>query len=189
MDGARQRSAVLAWTGKIDLRVSARAKRVLKYLLETLAIGTVVFALYAYNSRDLLTTELQEAPDLRAMMLDGSDFDFAKGSADTTLIYFFAPWCKICSASSGNINFLRRVRSETDLQILLVVLDWQSPDEVHEYVSRNEITVPVLLGNRRIAEDWNIYAYPTYYTLDSERRLKHRDLGYSTFAGLWWRTL
>jgi len=176
-------------TDKEGLRASPRAKSVFRYLLEALVIGAVVFAVYAYNSRNLLSAELQAAPELRAMMLDGSDFDLAKGSADTTLIYFFAPWCKICSASSGNINFLRRVRSETDLQILLVVLDWQSPDEVREYVSRNDITVPVMLGNRQIAADWNIYAYPTYYTLDSERRLKHRDLGYSTFAGLWWRTL
>jgi hypothetical protein len=31
-------------------------------------------------------------------------------------------------------------------------------------------------------------AFPTYYVLDSERRIRRRDLGYSTQFGLWWRT-
>jgi thiol-disulfide isomerase/thioredoxin len=105
-----------------------------------------------------------------------------------TLIYFFAPWCKVCAASSGNIESLRSLRSEDDLKVFLVALDWQTESEVDEYVKRYEITVPVLLGDRKIANDWNIYAFPTYYILDDKKRVIRRDLGYSTLAGLWWRT-
>ena len=60
---------------------------------------------------------------------------------------------------------------------------------VSEYVDRNEITVPVVLGDRQVARDWNIYAFPTYYILNSQRQIIRRDLGYSTLAGLWWRTI
>ncbi|MCZ6808334.1 MAG: hypothetical protein O7D92_01075 [Proteobacteria bacterium] len=71
----------------------------------------------------------------------------------------------------------------------MVALDWQTRIEVQEYADRHEITVPVLLADIRVAGDWNIYAFPTYYILDAHNRVIHRDLGYSTFAGLWWRSM
>ena len=94
----------------------------------------------------------------------------------------------MCAASSGNIERLRSLRSEDDLTVLLVALDWQTKAEVDAYVKRHEITAPVLLGDRKIANDWNIHAFPTCYMLDDEKRVIRRDLGYSTLAGLRWRT-
>ena len=84
---------------------------------------------------------------------------------------------------------LRGIRDEQDLRVLMVALDWQSIDEVQGYVDRHDISVPVVLGNGKIASDWNVYAFPTYYVLNSKQQVVSRDLGYSTFAGLWWRSL
>ena len=122
-------------------------------------------------------------------MLDGTPYTPRDRAVAKTLVYFFAPWCKICAASSGNIDHLRNLRDDDELQIVLVALDWQTQAEVQEYVERHEISNPVLLGDSKVSTDWNIYAFPTYYILDSQRRVVRRDLGYSTFAGLWWRTL
>ena len=36
--------------------------------------------------------------------------------------------------------------------------------------------------------DWSVRAFPTYYVLDSEQRIKRRDIGYSTQLGLLWRS-
>jgi len=159
------------------------------YCMEAVVIVAILTGIYAYQSRNLLPTNLQQAPALSAPTLTGDFYDLRQHKTSTTLVYFFAPWCGICAASSGNINNLRSLRSDDDLNILLVALDWQTPAEVQEYVDRHEITVPVLLGNRKITSEWNIYAFPTYYILDDELRVIRRDLGYSTLAGLWWRTV
>jgi hypothetical protein len=84
---------------------------------------------------------------------------------------------------------LRKIRDEQDLRVLMVALDWQTITEVQDYVDRHEIAVPVVLGDRKTASDWNIYAFPTYYVLNSEQQVTRRDIGYSTLAGLWWRSL
>ena len=156
---------------------------------EAVVIGVILFGVYAYQTRNLLPTKLQPAPALSVPLLDGSSYDISHHAAPTTLVYFFAPWCNICAASSGNIDYLRKLRDDDELQIVLVALDWQTQAEVQEYVEHHEISGPVLLGDRKVASDWNVYAFPTYYILDSRQRIIRRDLGYSTFAGLWWRTL
>ena len=161
----------------------------MKFGAEALVFIAILAGVIAFQSRNLLPAEAQPAPALRTTTLSGGSFDLQVDTAPATLVYFFAPWCKICAASSSNINALRRFRDEEDLRVLMVALDWQSTDEVQGYVDRHDISVPVVLGNREIANDWNIYAFPTYYVLNSKQQVVSRDLGYSTFAGLWWRSL
>jgi thiol-disulfide isomerase/thioredoxin len=168
--------------------LKAKTRKILGYLAEATAIAVMLFLFYAYQTHGLLPTGDQAAPALSATSIDGISIDLSERSASATLVYFFAPWCGVCAASSGNIEHLRGIKSDDGLDVLLVALDWQSTEEVQEYVDRHEITVPVLLGNRQIASDWNVYAFPTYYILDSKQRIAHRDLGYSTLAGLWWRS-
>lgn len=169
--------------------MNSRIRSLLTYGGEAVVIGVILFGVYAYQTRNLLPTKLQPAPALSVPLLDGSSYDISDHAAPTTLVYFFAPWCNICAASSGNIDYLRKLRDDDELQIVLVALDWQTQAEVQEYVEHHEISGPVLLGDRKVASDWNVYAFPTYYILDSRQRIIRRDLGYSTFAGLWWRTL
>ncbi len=166
-----------------------KIKTLLSYVVEVVVIGGLLMGIYAYQSRNLLPTELQPAPALVGRTLIGDYYDIGDHPAVKTLVYFFAPWCKICAASSGNIDNLRNLRSDSDLKILLVALEWQTQVEVQDYVDQHEIKVPVLLGDRKITTEWNIYAFPTYYILDNERRVIRRDPGYSTLAGLWWRTI
>ncbi len=166
-----------------------KIKSLLMYGVEVIIIGGLLAGIYAYQSRNLLPTDLQQAPALSGPTLAGGHYDIVDHPAARTLVYFFAPWCSICAASSGNIDNLRSLRSEYDLNILLVALEWQTQAEVQEYVNQHEIKVPVLLGDRKITTEWNIYAFPTYYILDNEQRVIRRDLGYSTLIGLWWRTI
>ncbi len=163
--------------------------RLTKYGAEALVFVVILTGVYAYQARNLLPADARLAPALSGPTLNGASFDLHEDAATATLVYFFAPWCKICAASSSNIKMLRKIRDEQDLRVLMVALDWQTITEVQDYVDRHEIAVLVVLGNRKTAGDWNIYAFPTYYILNSEQQVIRRDLGYSTLAGLWWRSL
>jgi len=136
----------------------------------------------------MLPTSATAAPALSGPLLRGGSYDLVAASDRPVLIYFFAPWCTICALSSDNLVRLRRLRDTESLEILTVVLDWQDLAEVRDYVERHELDLPVILGNQQTARDWHISAFPTYYVLDSDHRIQHRDLGYSTQLGLWWRT-
>ena len=173
----------------INIANKPKFRRLTRLGIEALVFVAILAGVLAYQSRNLLPVDARAAPALSATTLTGGLFDLQAETAPTTLVYFFAPWCKICAVSSSNINYLRRMRGEEELRVLMVALDWQSTDEVQAYVDRHNISVPVLLGDRKIASNWNIYAFPTYYVLDSKQRVVRRDLGYSTLAGLWWRSL
>jgi peroxiredoxin len=156
--------------------------------LEVLAFVALFMGISAYQSRDLLATDRQPAPILRADTLDGTRYDIAESKGRPMLIYFFAPWCPYCSASADNLVRLRDWRSTEALEILVVALDWESNAQIQEYSDDHELNMPVLLGDASVARDWKIRGFPTYYVLDREHRVVSRDFGYSTQLGLWWRS-
>jgi thiol-disulfide isomerase/thioredoxin len=157
-------------------------------ILNVLFFLGVFIAVSTFQTRNMLSSSGSTPPTLSGALLSGGRFDLATAGGRPALIYFFAPWCNFCAASSDNLSRLRRIRDEDSLDILTVVLDWQDLAEVQEYVQRYDLNLPVVLGSRQVAQDWHVTAFPTYYVLDSEKRIRRRDLGYSTQFGLWWRT-
>lgn len=158
------------------------------WLLNGAMMIVVFIAVSAFQARNMLDTDRQSSPQLSAMTLGSDSFDLASQELRPTLVYFFAPWCQYCALSSDNLNRLRRLRDEDALRIVAVALDWENPNEVRQYVERHELNVPVLLGDAATARDWKVYAFPTYYILDSQSRVVSRDIGYSTQLGMLWRS-
>jgi thiol-disulfide isomerase/thioredoxin len=163
-------------------------RRLRKWLPEILIAIVLVGGVHVYRTKDMLAAANELAPPLQLASLDGGTGGLKTVGSRPTLVYFFAPWCHFCAASAHNIRNLRRVRGEDDLAIFLVALDWQSESEVRTYVTRHDLDLPVLLGTPETARDWGISVFPTYYVLDSQQRVSHRDYGYSTLAGLWLRS-
>lgn len=158
-------------------------------IISNVAIMLVIFlAITAFQTRNMLSTSATPAPDLSGPLLHGGEYSLADAAARPVLVYFFAPWCKFCSVASDNLVRLRRLRDEEALEIITVALDWQTADEVRDYVDRHDLDLPVIMGSRKLWSDWQVYAFPTYYVLDSQHRISRRDLGYSTQLGLLWRT-
>ena len=166
-----------------------RFARLRRWLPELLVFVLVLGGVHWYRTQDMLATGDEPAPPLILPALDGGVGGLRNADGKPVLVYFFAPWCKVCAASSHNLRNLRRIRDEADLAVYLVALDWQDRAEVTDYVERHELDFPVLMGDGRTAEAWGISVFPSYYMLDDEHRIRRRDYGYSTLMGLWLRTL
>ena len=174
--------------GKTDDRQTDAHRARFRSVLLNVGIAIAVFvAVTAFQSRNMLATDRQPAPDLRGTTLAGQPYDLADAAGRPALIYFFAPWCRICGASADNLVRLRRWRDAADLEIVAVALDWGDAGEVQAYAERHELELTVLLGDASIAGQWQIYGFPSYYVLDSRHRILRRDFGYSSQFGLWWR--
>jgi peroxiredoxin len=140
-----------------------------------------------FQTRNMLATDGQAAPELKGMTLAGELYDLGDAGRRPVLVYFFAPWCRFCAASADNLNRLRRWRDTNEIEIVAVALDWGTAKEVRDYVERHELAVTVVLGNSNVSSLWQIQAFPSYYVLDEEHRIVRRDIGYSTQLGLWLR--
>lgn len=153
------------------------------------ALFVVVFVVATtFMSRNMLPADGHAAPALRGTTLAGHPYDLARAEGRPALVYFFAPWCKVCGASADNLARLSRWRGPDDIEIVAVALDWATRNEVRDYAARHGLGLTVVLGDATVRESWQVQAYPSYYVLDSVHRIKRRDIGYSSQFGLWWRT-
>ena len=169
-------------------RDEPRSRRIRSFVFNVILFAAIFLAATAFTTRNMLSADGAAAPALSGPTLAGEVYRLDAATKKPVLVYFFAPWCRICGAAADNLVRLRRWRDSEDLEIVAVALDWASDEDVRAYAERHEMNVPVVLGDPEIARSWQIYGFPSYYVLDGEHRIARRDTGYSSQFGLWWRT-
>ena len=105
------------------------------------------------------------------------------------LLYFFAPWCKVCELSISNLNWVRKLRDEESIALLAVALSYKDLQSIEDFLERNVLNVPVLLGTSELLNSYRIRAFPTVYALNESGDIDGSTVGYTTTLGLWWRSL
>ena len=105
----------------------------------------------------------------------------------TTVIYFFAPWCQVCHYSIDNLQ--SHYINNSDINVIAVALDYIDKKEVGDFVAQHQLTFPIAMGNETIKSAYNIFAYPSYYVINSKNEVVAKSVGYSTELGLYLRTL
>jgi peroxiredoxin len=155
---------------------------------EILLVVVIVGGIYAWQSRDLLPAgERVAAPAFELLDLQGRPWSLDSLAGKPAVLYFFAPWCGVCAASSPQLRWFDRWKGE-EVQVVLVGLDWSNPAKLADYAARHELTLPILVAGPQTGADYRIRGYPTYYVLDADGRIAGRDFGYTTAPGLWLRT-
>lgn len=105
----------------------------------------------------------------------------------TTVIYFFAPWCQVCHASIDNLQALYQKNER--LNVIAVALDYINQAEIDDFTQTHQLTFPVAYGNEQVKTMFKIKAYPSYYVVDEENTVISKSMGYSTELGLYLRSL
>lgn len=100
-----------------------------------------------------------------------------------TLLYFWAPWCGVCGATSENVDAVQEAVGDS-ANVLSVALSYKSPDELRKYMQDNGATYPVLLGDEKVRRDFAVNSFPTFYILDTEGNVDSSVVGYTTTLGL-----
>jgi peroxiredoxin len=157
-------------------------------LAEVLLVVVIVGGIYAWRTRDLLPAGERVAPPAFELLdLQGRRWTPETLAGKPAVLYFFAPWCGVCAASSPQLRWFDRWMGE-EVQVVMVGLDWANLEELADYAARHELRLPILAAGAEVAADYRVGGYPTYYVLDAEGRIAARDFGYTTAPGLWLRT-
>ena len=133
-----------------------------------------------WQTRNLPNDE--NTPSLEPVWLDDMRAESVMVSGETGVVYFFAPWCFYCKKSIDNLDEL--VSSGQLAWARVVALDYESLDEVREFIRETGVNLPVLLGSPQTSTDWQIRGFPTYFVIDGEGQIVSRSVGYSTKIGL-----
>ena len=140
----------------------------------------IVFAVSIWQSRNMLDVDSKIFLDKQLLVgLDGQASALIK-SDNTSLIYFFAPWCKVCSMSIGNLEYL----DPEKINIVRVALDYSNVQEVQDFANKHNISSQILLGHEALKQQFKIQGYPTYYIIDEQQKVLAKAFGYSTALGL-----
>ncbi|HEY4223687.1 MAG TPA: TlpA disulfide reductase family protein [Myxococcota bacterium] len=158
-------------------------RRAVRWGLEVAALVAVALLASAWQTRHAVHGH---APAISLHALDGGDVVSADLLGKPAVLVFWAPWCAVCRAESGNVSLLQRVAGDS-ARVVSVASDYDSIDAVRGYVRDREVDYPVLLGGSRTARAFRVSAFPTAYFLDDKGDIKHTVVGYTTLAGMAWR--
>ncbi len=151
-------------------------KKMIRFFIEVVVIIGIIFAVQAWRTKDMLASDgTVHIEPIKTVSLAGEPMLLAKES-ERTLLYFFAPWCRVCNWSIGSLENL----SETNLNIVPVAMDYESLEEVEAFVAKHNIDVDVALGNSQIGQTFGIQGYPSYYLLDENQQVIAKHFGYTT---------
>ena len=143
-------------------------------------IMTAFILVHMWQTRNLPSDD--QTPGLEAIWLDDKSAESVMVEGQVGVVYFFAPWCFYCRKSIDNLDEL--VASGDLDWARVVALEYQSLDEVREFINETGVDLPVLLGSQQTTRDWQVRAFPTYFVIDEEGAIVSRSVGYSTKVGL-----
>ena len=158
-------------------------KRAPRWLLEALVVLLVLWAVHAYQTRDLARGAV---PAFTLTDLDGGVWTRTRLAGKRTLLVFWAPWCGVCRAMGRNVSYVKALSGE-GTQVLSIASDYRSEDEVRRYAAEHQIDYPVLLGAREAARAFRVRAYPTVFVLDESGQIRSSLVGYATTLGMYLR--
>ena len=148
--------------------------------------AAIFFAITWYQSRNLVDTG-QVVPEMQLATVDGGTEPLADPEADRTMVYVWAPWCGVCTAETGTVNWAKSLLGD-GVAVRSVVLDYRSPEAARRSAVEKGAEFPVLLGDEQVRQTLHVEAFPTFYWLSNDGRVLGSSRGYTTTAGLLWRS-
>ena len=175
-------------TEKSPKSIKTTKQKMLSWAGQLTIYLAIFFGISWYQQKDMLTVGNSiKHTQLNLISVNGQvhSSQLDNGNRDT-FIYFFAPWCSVCHASIDNLEDIYQSKP-SELDIIVVALDWRSIEEVDEFLSQHKLTMPVLLGTNKVREDFQISAFPSYYLISRLGKVESKNMGYSTELGMNWR--
>lgn len=152
----------------------------LRWAVELLLLMAVVWAISAWQSRNMLTSNGNlKVPEINLVSLEGGVTPITE-KGKRTLLYFWAPWCRVCAISIGS---LQNIDADT-LNVVTVAMDYESVEAVENFVTNHEMQSPVLLGTQSLKSSLQIPGYPSYYLIDEEQNIVAKSFGLNTSVGI-----
>jgi thiol-disulfide isomerase/thioredoxin len=162
-----------------------KIKKIILWLNQILVFIGIFLVITWWQQKDMLNTGSDNpAPSFQLVSMNNQLVKFSPSELQSkALIYFFAPWCGVCHASIDNIEAIKQ-STNGEIEFYIVALDWKSKQEISEFLSKHELTIPVLLGTSTTTNAFKINGFPSYYVIGQDGSIQYKDMGYTTELGM-----
>lgn len=138
----------------------------------------VLFALMSADNACAMREDSQVAPDFTLKDLGGSDISLSDYKGKVLILNFWATWCPPCRAEIPDFIEVYSEYKDKGLEILGISVDQVSPDQVRQFVERNEMNYPVAMATNQLFKDYPPpQAIPTTLIIDREGKIQYKKVG------------
>lgn len=161
-----------------------KKKRWLRFLIEIIIIIAIVFAIRAWQQKDMVTGV---APSFQSVLLDGKTVNLEDYTGKPVLIHFWAEWCPFCKLEEGSISSIQE-----DWPVLTVAYQSGDKSDVKKHMKERNIEAwPTIVDqDSRLAELFGVKGVPTSYIVDGDGNIRFVEVGLTSSWGLrarlWW---
>ena len=172
---------------KAQKPISSKPKkkyRWLRLLFEILIIVAIVFAIRAWQQKDMVSGI---APSFQSVMLDGKTVNLEDYNGKPLLLHFWASWCPFCKFEESSLNGIQK-----DWPVLTVAYQSGDKSDVIKHMKERSIeNWPTIVDqDSRLAELFGVKGVPTSYIIDGNGNIRFTEVGLTSGWGLrlrlWW---
>lgn len=118
------------------------------------------------------------APDFTLKDLNGNEITLSDYEGKMLVLNFWATWCPPCRAEIPDFIEVYSEYKDKGLEILGISVDQASPDQVRQFVDRNEMNYPVAMATRDLFRDYPLpEAIPTTLVIDRTGKIQYKKVG------------
>jgi cytochrome c biogenesis protein CcmG/thiol:disulfide interchange protein DsbE len=121
-----------------------------------------------------------KAPDFTLLDLNGQMVKSSDFSGKVILIDFWATWCRPCQYEVPHLKELYESYGGQGFEIVGIALDNGGAEVVEPFVRENNITYPIVIGNREVAMAFGgLTGIPTAFMIDRSGNIVRKYVGYT----------
>ncbi|TXC76930.1 TlpA family protein disulfide reductase [Luteibaculum oceani] len=131
-----------------------------------------------YKSPPLLANNTP-APNFTLISIDGDSISLDDYKGKVVLLDFFYKSCHPCMKALPLLNDLHHKYAEKGLVILGInPFDDIKNDDMRNFLTKREVKHLSLFGANKVAAQYNVSAYPTFYLIDKTGKITYQQSGY-----------
>lgn len=111
--------------------------------------------------------------------LDGVEVSLSDFEGKVVVLDLWATWCGPCKVEIPYLVELYEEFKDEGVVVIGVGLDQGGASILRPFVEENNVTYPILVGNRSVAQAYNVSGIPTTFMIGRDGRIHKKHVGFA----------